>query len=66
MPVPSSYNDIPAEDPTARDHVGWVWYDRQFHCGWDTETDRVMLRFGSVHYTAKVWINAERTARYWL
>ena len=29
MPVPSSYNDI-TQDAALRDHLGWVWYDREF------------------------------------
>ena len=28
MPVPSSYNDI-TTDQELRDHVGWVWYERE-------------------------------------
>uniref|UniRef100_A0A8C2X792 Beta-glucuronidase n=1 Tax=Cyclopterus lumpus TaxID=8103 RepID=A0A8C2X792_CYCLU len=28
MPVPASYNDI-TQDPTLRDFIGWVWYERE-------------------------------------
>ena len=42
-----------------RDYVGWAWYDTQFYVfpGW--QDARVMLRFGSVHYTAMVWLNGQ-------
>ena len=29
MAVPSSYNDL-VESQEVRDHVGWVWYERNF------------------------------------
>ncbi|XP_044728343.1 beta-glucuronidase-like [Chrysoperla carnea] len=60
MPVPSSYNDI-ATDKKIRDHVGPVWYDRTFFVpfAWDSSRLRVWLRFGSVNYAAKVWLNGE-------
>ena len=37
---------------------GWAWYYRTFYIssGW-ASNKAVMLRFGSVHYTAQVWIN---------
>ncbi|XP_055332688.1 beta-glucuronidase-like isoform X2 [Paramacrobiotus metropolitanus] len=58
MPVPSSYNDI-SQDRTLRDHVGWVWYERQFFVPfhWSFKKERVVIRFESVHYFARVWIN---------
>ena len=57
MPVPSSYNDI-TTNATIRDFVGWVWYDREFFApAWDVQSNNVFLRFGSVHFTAKVYLN---------
>ena len=54
MPVPSSYNDI-TQNRTIRDFVGWVWYDRTFfYPKVDPDRTKVMLRFGSAHYTTKV------------
>lgn len=53
MPVPSSYNDI-TEDPSLRDHVGVVWYDRTFYVPQSYSKQRVWIRFGSVHYLAVV------------
>uniref|UniRef100_A0A6M2DP63 Beta-glucuronidase n=1 Tax=Xenopsylla cheopis TaxID=163159 RepID=A0A6M2DP63_XENCH len=65
MPVPSSYNDI-TQEKEIRDHLGFVWYDRTFYVPlrWNdpimndsASGTRVWLRFGSVHYSAKVYIN---------
>jgi len=59
MPVPSSYNDI-TTNASIRDHVGWAWYDRYFYTPLDwMEGNVVNLRFGSVHYYARVYINGE-------
>lgn len=60
MPVPSSYNDI-TTDRALRDHVGTVWYDRQFFVppSWFAGGKQVWLRFGSVHYAATVWVNGQ-------
>ncbi|XP_017020484.1 beta-glucuronidase [Drosophila kikkawai] len=57
MPVPASYNDIATTD-SLRDHVGTVWYERTFYVPrlWKDGV-RTWLRFGSVHYSAIVWIN---------
>ncbi|KAJ4445543.1 hypothetical protein ANN_12223 [Periplaneta americana] len=60
MPVPSSYNDVTANS-TLRDFVGWAWYQRSFFAPkrWWTDQQRVVLRFGSVHYTTVVWVNGK-------
>ncbi|KAH8256365.1 hypothetical protein KR032_004828, partial [Drosophila birchii] len=59
MPVPASYNDIATTD-SLRDHVGTVWYERTFFVPrlWQGSV-RTWLRFGSVHYSAVVWINGK-------
>lgn len=52
MPVPASYNDI-TQDPTLRDFIGWVWYEREVFvpARWiSDEGTRVVLRVGSAHY----------------
>ncbi|XP_023266243.1 beta-glucuronidase-like, partial [Seriola lalandi dorsalis] len=52
MPVPASYNDI-TQDPTLRDFIGWVWYEREVvvPARWVAdEGTRVVLRVGSAHY----------------
>src|SRR6478609_8810262 len=55
-PVPASYNDL-FVDPTIRDHVGIVWYQRDVRVprGWTGE--RIVLRFGSVTHSALVYVN---------
>uniref|UniRef100_A0A0K8SMX2 Beta-glucuronidase n=1 Tax=Lygus hesperus TaxID=30085 RepID=A0A0K8SMX2_LYGHE len=60
MPVPSSYNDV-TQDKSLREHVGSVWYDRSFFVpdSWRQNSQRVWLRFGSVHYMARVWLNGK-------
>ncbi|OQV24495.1 Beta-glucuronidase [Hypsibius exemplaris] len=58
MPVPSSYNDI-TQDKKLRDHVGWVWYEREFFVASSWKVKRVVLRFDSVQYYAKVWLNGK-------
>ncbi|KAF6203624.1 hypothetical protein GE061_001956, partial [Apolygus lucorum] len=60
MPVPSSYNDV-TQDKSLREHVGSVWYDRSFFVpdSWRQNAQRVWLRFGSVHYMARVWVNGK-------
>lgn len=60
MSVPASYNDVTV-DQQLRDHVGTVWYDRNFFVPsqWRTNGLRTWLRFGSVHYQAHVWINGK-------
>jgi beta-glucuronidase len=63
MPVPSSYNDI-GEDAELRDHVGTVWYERKFFVPKSWQSQRVWVRFGSVHYESYVWINGENVARH--
>ncbi len=62
MPVPASYNDI-TTDRELRDHVGWVWYEREFQIPRDWLAQRMVLRFGSVTHHAVVYINGvEMTA----
>ena len=58
MPVPASYNDI-TTNSSIRDYVGWAWYSTQFYVDprWQ-EDSKVVLRFGSVHYTAMVYLNS--------
>ncbi|KAJ6627039.1 Beta-glucuronidase [Pseudolycoriella hygida] len=56
IPVPSSFNDLDT-DVLTRDHIGSVWYERKFFVPIYWQSLRVVLRFGSVHYEANVWIN---------
>lgn len=63
MPVPASYNDIPADD-RARDHVGDVWYQRQFRVPRRWEGQRVVLRFDAATHRAVVWVNDTRVGEH--
>ena len=53
MPVPSSYNDV-TQDASIRDHIGWVWYQREFFVPARWKTYPVSVRFGSANYYAIV------------
>lgn len=53
MPVPSSYNDI-TQDAALRDHLGWVWYDREFFIPISWSQENIFVRFGSATYHAIV------------
>jgi len=56
MAVPASYNDI-GVSAALRDHVGAVWYSRNFFvpAGWQNR--RIYLYFGSVAHQATVYLN---------
>lgn len=65
--VPASYNDL-FVDPAIRDHVGWVWYQREARVprGWAGE--RIFLRFDAATHAARVYVGdtvvAEHTGGY--
>jgi len=61
MPVPASYNDV-TTDAGLRNHVGLVWYERDFFvpAGWHGR--RVVLRFGSVTHKAHVYVDGRLCA----
>ncbi|KAG7279356.1 hypothetical protein CRUP_001264 [Coryphaenoides rupestris] len=66
MPVPASYNDI-TQDPQLRDFIGWVWYDRELvlPARWlADQSTRLVLRVGSAHYYAVVWVNGVKVAEH--
>ncbi|KAM7147355.1 beta-glucuronidase-like [Molossus nigricans] len=59
MPVPSSFNDV-GQNEQLRSFVGWVWYERDVTLPqrWTQDPGtRVVLRIGSAHYYAIVWVN---------
>jgi len=58
MPVPASYNDV-YEGAEFRDHIGWVWYEREFVLPEDVFSQRIVLRFGSVTHAARVYMNGQ-------
>lgn len=63
MPVPASYNDITV-DKRLRDHVGWVWYEREVAIPKDWQNKRMVLRFGSVTHHAVVYMNGKEIAKH--
>ena len=52
--VPASWND---QFMDAREVFGPAWYQTTFARPWGWEDRRVWLRFGSVNYLARVWLN---------
>uniref|UniRef100_A0A452UJW7 Beta-glucuronidase n=1 Tax=Ursus maritimus TaxID=29073 RepID=A0A452UJW7_URSMA len=66
MPVPSSFNDV-GQDRQLRNFVGWVWYEREVTLPqrWTQDLGtRVVLRIGSAHYYAIVWVNGVHVAEH--
>lgn len=63
MAVPSSFNDI-GVNAKIRDHVGWVWYEREFTVPAKLRSERVVLRFGSATHLAKVYVNGELVVKH--
>jgi beta-glucuronidase len=63
MAVPSSFNDI-GVTAEIRDHVGWVWYEREFVVPAILTSERIVLRFGSATHVAKVYVNGELAAQH--
>ncbi len=58
MAVPSSYNDIGVLGEI-RNHVGLVWYEREFIVPAFFSEERIVLRFGSATHKAKVYVNGK-------
>ncbi|ODN06660.1 Beta-glucuronidase [Orchesella cincta] len=58
MAVPSSYQDL-SQDRERMNFLGWAWYQSEFWvpAEWNDNARRILIRFGSVHYNAMVWIN---------
>lgn len=54
IPVPCSWNDL-FDD--AQNHFGPAWYQTEFHAEAPSRDRRLILRFGSAVYRAKVWLN---------
>ena len=59
VPVPASYNDLFTEKEI-RDHVGDVWYERDFYVASEWKEKLIYLRFGSATHRAEVWINGKK------
>jgi len=61
MAVPASYNDITCDD-ALRNHIGPVWYEREFFLPASWTGRRIVLRFGSVTHHAQVYIDGKLCA----
>ena len=59
MPVPASYNDVPA-DAAVRDHVGEVWYQTSAHVPATWSGKRIVLRFDAAAHRATVWLDDQQ------
>ncbi|OAL56830.1 beta-glucuronidase [Pyrenochaeta sp. DS3sAY3a] len=62
-PVPASYNDI-FVDQKIRDHVGWVYYQRQVIVPRGWKGQRYLLRFDSAQHHARVFVNSSEVAEH--
>ncbi len=62
-PVPASYNDV-FTDVKIREHVGWVWYQRQVRVprGWAGE--RILVRADSATHEGVIFVNGREVARH--
>jgi beta-glucuronidase len=62
-PVPASYNDL-FVDEAIRDHVGWVWYQRQVRVprGWAGE--RVFVRVDAATHEGRVYVGDRLVAEH--
>lgn len=56
--VPGSFNDQLVEQDL-RTHIGNIWYERNFSVPHFIKDNRLVLRFGSVTHSAKVYLNGE-------
>jgi len=58
MSVPASFNDTGVTSDI-RNHVGWVWYEREFTIPNVLLSERIVLRLGSATHFAKVYVNGQ-------
>src|SRR3954469_8634188 len=63
MPVPASYNDIPA-DPAVRDYVGDAWYQTTGRVPRGGAGPGIVLRFDAAAPRAVVWVGDVEVTRH--
>lgn len=63
MAVPASYNDIGVISKI-KNHVGRVWYEREFTVPVYLKNERIVLRFGSATHHASVYINGTEVVKH--
>nr|ADC45590.1 beta-glucuronidase precursor [Streptomyces nanchangensis] len=61
--VPASYNDL-FTDSAIRDHVGWVWYQRQVRVPRGWEGDRAILRVDAATHRGRVYVDGALVAEH--
>ena len=61
--VPASYNDL-FTDVSIREHVGWVWYQKEVHVPKGWSEDRVFVRADSATHEGIVYVNDVEVARH--
>ena len=61
MPVPASYNDV-TPNAKIRQHVGKVWYERDFTLPHFWSDARIVVRVGAACHHGTVWVNGEKVA----
>jgi beta-glucuronidase len=59
MAVPASYNNL-TQDASLRDHIGDVWYEREFFIPASWTDRRILLRFGAVSHHAECFLDGEK------
>ncbi len=59
MAVPASYNDL-LTDPKVKEHVGYVWYEKDFIIPDSWDGKRMVLRFGSATHHAYVYVDGKQ------
>ena len=58
--VPASFNDLHEDQgKDFRDHIGWVWYEKEFSLPAKLLEERIVLRLDAATHTAKVYLNGE-------
>lgn len=63
MPVPSAYNDL-YEGVEFRDHVGYMFYQKEFTIPSAFRDERIVLRFGSATHFARVYLNGKEIGQH--
>jgi beta-glucuronidase len=63
IPVPASYNDI-FIDAKIRDHVGWVYYQREATIPFDWKMRRYFLRFDAATHHGLVYVDNDFVAEH--
>ena len=62
-PVPASYNDI-FVNPSLREHVGWVWYQRSVRVPRGWRDQRVLIRVDAATHSGRVYVGDQLVAEH--